>query len=375
MKKTHKWLSAMLVLTMITSIFSGATAAAATTPYIKSDTPSTLSLEHNDTYTFKMTMNGNTKGTPSFSAGNSSVLSVRVTGHVGNNYYVQIEAIGQPSQSTGVYSKLPGQSPVRQTVVSIKLHELLFPQELDWQFYHTCNEKFAVKQWTGNTVNTALLGDGEFSGVKVTITNSNPNVVALSIGSKGTPAATVTTNATTAEKFNELYSYIHSSDWSVISNLSDSEYYSVKGVNPGTAIITITAKSPKTGEVLTDVHVHTILSPSSMKVTTSAPTEITLAKGQSYTFECQASSEAAASGVDFSVEGTVYTDYYDEEEAFKSYLQQEIVDKGDGKYSVTITALPLPGIQDGYLKTGDKFILTASVPGVASLTLGTITIQ
>lgn len=369
MKNNIRFLSLMLCL------YSGTAAFAATTPYIRSDTPAALSLEHDDTYTFKMTANGNTKGTPPFFVGNRSILYIRVTGHVENNYYVQIKAIGQPSQGAGVYSKLPGQAPVRQAVVNVKLHELLFPEELDWHFYHTCNEKFAVKLWVGNSVKTGLLGKDEFSGVKVTITNSNPNVVALSVGSNGTPAATVTTNATTAEKFNELFSYLHSSDWSVISNISDPEYYSVKGINPGTATITATAKSPKTGEVLTDVHVYTILSPSLMKVTTSAPSEITLAKGQSYTFECQASSEAAASGVDFSVEGTVYTDYYEEEEAFKSYLKKEIVDKGDGKYSIIITALPNPGIQDGYLKSGDKFVLTAGVPGVTSLTLCTITIQ
>lgn len=372
MKKNIRLLSLVLSLSLMLSLYSGTAAFAATTPYIKSDTPSTLFLENSDTYTFKMTVNGNTKGTPSFFVGNRSVLSIRVTGHVKNNYYVQIKAIGQFGQGAGIYSKLPGQAPVRQAVVNVKLHELSFPEELDWHFYHTCNEKFAVKQWMGTTVKTGLLGEDEFSGVKVTITNSNPNVVALSIGSNGTPAATVTTNATTAEKFNELFSYLHSSDWSVISNISDSEYYSVKGINPGTATITVTAKSPKTGEVLTDVHVYTILSTSLMKVTTSAPSEITLTKGQSYTFECQASPEAVDSGVDFSAEGTVYFDTV-EEEAFKGYLKKEIVDKGNGKYSVIVTALP--DYQNGYLKSGDKFVLTAGVPGVTSPNLCTITIQ
>ena len=65
-------------------------------------------------------VNGNNL-TPSFTVGNGDVLKTQFVAKVGNDYYYRVYAIGTPGQSTGVYTTLPGNAPVKHCAVTIAL--------------------------------------------------------------------------------------------------------------------------------------------------------------------------------------------------------------------------------------------------------------
>ena len=87
--------------------------------YVVSDTTVNFTLKRGSAYCFKMTVvNGNTL-TPSFTVGNGDVLKTQFVAKIGNDYYYRVYAIGTPGQSTGVYTTLPGNAPVKHCAVTI----------------------------------------------------------------------------------------------------------------------------------------------------------------------------------------------------------------------------------------------------------------
>ena len=87
--------------------------------YVVSDTTVNFTLKRGSAYCFKMTVvNGNTL-TPSFTVGNGDVLKTQFVAKIGNDYYYRVYATGTPGQSTGVYTTLPGNVPVKHCAVTI----------------------------------------------------------------------------------------------------------------------------------------------------------------------------------------------------------------------------------------------------------------
>ncbi len=87
--------------------------------YVVSDTTVNFNLKRGSAYCFKMTVvNGNAM-TPSFTVGNGNVLKTQFVAKVGNDYYYRVYATGTPGQSTGVYTTLPGNAPVKHCAVTI----------------------------------------------------------------------------------------------------------------------------------------------------------------------------------------------------------------------------------------------------------------
>ncbi len=87
--------------------------------YVVSDTTVNFTLKRGSAYCFKMTVvNGNAM-TPSFTVGNGDVLKTQFVAKIGNDYYYRVYATGTPGQSTGVYTTLPGNVPVKHCAVTI----------------------------------------------------------------------------------------------------------------------------------------------------------------------------------------------------------------------------------------------------------------
>ena len=96
-----------------------ASQSVAANAYVVSDTTVNFTLKRGSAYCFKMTVvNGNAMA-PSFTAGNGDVLKTQFVAKVGNDYYYRVYAIGTPGQSTGVYTTLPGNAPVKHCAVTI----------------------------------------------------------------------------------------------------------------------------------------------------------------------------------------------------------------------------------------------------------------
>ena len=96
-----------------------ASQSVAANAYVVSDTTVNFTLKHGQAYCFKMTVvNGNAM-TPGFTAGNGDVLKTQFVAKVGNDYYYRVYATGTPGQSTGVYTTLPGNAPVKHCAVTI----------------------------------------------------------------------------------------------------------------------------------------------------------------------------------------------------------------------------------------------------------------
>ena len=76
-------------------------------------------MKRGSAYCFKMTVLNGSNVMPSFTVGNGSVLKTQFVARSGNDYYFRVYATGKPGESTGVYTILPGQNPVRHCVVTI----------------------------------------------------------------------------------------------------------------------------------------------------------------------------------------------------------------------------------------------------------------
>ena len=96
-----------------------ASQSVAANAYVVSDTTVNFTLKRGSAYCFKMTVvNGNAM-TPSFTVGNGDVLKTQFVAKIGNDYYYRVYATGTPGQSTGVYTTLPGNAPVKHCAVTI----------------------------------------------------------------------------------------------------------------------------------------------------------------------------------------------------------------------------------------------------------------
>ena len=84
-----------------------------------SDTTVNFTLKHGQAYCFKMTVVNGNNMVPSFTVGNGDVLKTQFVARIGNDYYYRVYAIGTPGQSTGVYTTLPGNAPVKHCAVTI----------------------------------------------------------------------------------------------------------------------------------------------------------------------------------------------------------------------------------------------------------------
>ena len=91
----------------------------AASAYVVSDTTVNFTLKRGSAYCFKMTVVNGNNLTPSFTVGNGDVLKTQFVAKIGNDYYYRVYAIGTPGQSTGVYTTLPGNAPVKHCAVTI----------------------------------------------------------------------------------------------------------------------------------------------------------------------------------------------------------------------------------------------------------------
>ena len=116
MKKSGKFLSAFLALSMATTVFCTSGVFAAGT--LKSDTTEPFSVGMGKNYTFKITASG-TKDKPVVTVANGSALKVTYKGRTGNNYYYTVTATGQNGSTSGVYMALPWQKAIRCCIVTV----------------------------------------------------------------------------------------------------------------------------------------------------------------------------------------------------------------------------------------------------------------
>lgn len=90
---------------------------------IRSDTTVSFSVAPTATYTFRFDVDGPQGLNPKMYVEDSSVLKVEKTVLENQNghdvYFFTVRAIGQTGQSSGVYTMLPGQEPVRQCAITV----------------------------------------------------------------------------------------------------------------------------------------------------------------------------------------------------------------------------------------------------------------
>lgn len=102
---------------------SGVPAFAASSPYVQSDTTVSFTRVQGETYQVKFTVHG-THANPKIAAGNGSVLQtlnvIKTKDSSGNDvYYFKVKAIGAVGTTSAIYTTLPGQSSVRQFVITV----------------------------------------------------------------------------------------------------------------------------------------------------------------------------------------------------------------------------------------------------------------
>lgn len=84
---------------------------------VVSDTTAPFTMKRGATYQIKLTLVGGATATPFVSTGNAGVLRVVSTVKSGSSFYVKIQATG--TGCTSVYTTMPGQSAIRQCVVTV----------------------------------------------------------------------------------------------------------------------------------------------------------------------------------------------------------------------------------------------------------------
>ena len=100
-------------------VVSAAQGVSSQKAYVVSDTTVNFNLKRGSAYCFKMTVVNGNNMVPSFTVGNGDVLKTQFVAKIGNDYYYRVYAIGTPGQSTGVYTTLPGNVPVKHCAVTI----------------------------------------------------------------------------------------------------------------------------------------------------------------------------------------------------------------------------------------------------------------
>lgn len=88
-------------------------------PSAISDTTRPFYIKRGGTYTFKITVVSISQAAPQFTVGTASVLKVQYAGKSGSSYYFRVQAAGVSGSGTGVFTKMPGESAVRQCIVNI----------------------------------------------------------------------------------------------------------------------------------------------------------------------------------------------------------------------------------------------------------------
>ncbi len=120
MKKSRLLAAALAVLAAAS--VCPASAASAAAPHVASDTPQTISLAQDETYQFKFTVYG-THEKPDIASGSPKVLkAVQLKAEKekgGDIYYFQVKAVGEPGNTAGVYTTLPGKKAVKQCIVTV----------------------------------------------------------------------------------------------------------------------------------------------------------------------------------------------------------------------------------------------------------------
>ena len=105
--------------TAVVNPLVGAAQNVAAKTSVVSDTTVNFTLKRGSAYCFKMTVVNGNGAAPSFTAGNGGVLKTQFVAQIGNDYYYRVYAVGTPGQSTGVYTTLAGQNPVKHCAVTI----------------------------------------------------------------------------------------------------------------------------------------------------------------------------------------------------------------------------------------------------------------
>lgn len=112
-----------LALSLVIGLSCSSAAMAAVSPSVSSDTVKPVTVMQGESYTTKFTVHG-THGSLGITVGNGSVLQTQMLKKLkdtsGNDvYFVKVKAIGKVGEKTAVYTKLPGQSPVKQFTVTV----------------------------------------------------------------------------------------------------------------------------------------------------------------------------------------------------------------------------------------------------------------
>jgi len=112
-----------LALSLVIGLSCSTAAMAAVSPSVSSDTTKPITVMQSSSYMVKFTVHG-THGNPGITVGNGSILQTQMAKELkdtsGNDiYFVKIKAIGKVGEKTSVYTKLPGQSPVKQFTVTV----------------------------------------------------------------------------------------------------------------------------------------------------------------------------------------------------------------------------------------------------------------
>ncbi len=112
-----------LALSLVIGLSCSTAAMAAVSPSVSSDTVKPIIVTQSKSYMVKFTVHG-THEKPGITVGNGSVLQTQMAKKwkdtSGNDvYFVKVKAIGKVGEKTAVYTKLPGQSAVKQFIVTV----------------------------------------------------------------------------------------------------------------------------------------------------------------------------------------------------------------------------------------------------------------
>lgn len=368
MKKTNNFLSIILILTMMVGLVTSTSAFATTAPYIKSDSPSSITLPKHNTYTFKFTVVGKINGTPTFSIGNGAILNASLVKKNGNDYYYKVSADGKVDTSTGVYSKIPGQVAVRQATVHITAEEVAGINPAGFvQLYfdeNSYDEGYRLTGFEGSTRTYQLRSrDDVGTNAEVDVTNSNPDVLDLFLGSSTAPSTNIKTKVTKDGR-------------------DESYYFTTKAKKVGTATLQLTVKL-NNGYTIKYTQYWTFVDPACIKIESDSPSSMEIKNGESYQFRFaipqKVISYGITQGMRFISEAKMYSKDLKGQEVQSSittnYDSTE-TNKGSGVYQIKLsTALTEEEKESGcYYKPGDYITVACSMSGLPVMVLCTLKI-
>lgn len=206
-----------LALSLVIGLSCSTAAMAAVSPSVSSDTVKPITVTQGSSYTVKFTAQG-THENPGITVGNGSVLQTQLLKKMeasGNDiYFVKIKAIGKVGEKTSVYTKLPGQSPVKQFTVTVGKPVTDTPtQMIDDTILGahggTAEYSFSGKPHTAYTL-TIQFGSGNSKGTVIGTKTSDSKGIAewsLKVGSNATSGkhmATVTGGGETYRFYLEI---------------------------------------------------------------------------------------------------------------------------------------------------------------------------